>query len=38
MYLNATVILKHYQTLKGTHVNSEKQNANLIIIQLKKFS
>ena len=32
IYLNTIVILKHYQLLKVTHINSEKQNGNLIIV------
>lgn len=38
MYLNVIVILKYYQILKITHVNLEKQNANLRIIQFLKRS
>lgn len=36
MYLNAIVILKHYHVLEVTHVNLEKQNANLISQFLKR--
>ena len=32
IYLNTIVILKHYQLLKVTHINFEKQNGNLIIV------